>query len=77
LAAQRDAALRQSKRLEAVANDVALSSRNQTRTSAESLEQQVRAMQAQAAANQDQMVSARATFNASPVDITLPGTTRP
>jgi len=65
LAAQRDAALRQSKRLEAVANDVALSSRDQTRSSAEALEQQVRAMQAQATANQDQMLSAGATWRAS------------
>ena len=65
LAAQRDAALRQSKRLEAVANDVAVSSRDQTRSSAEALAEQVRAMQAQATANQDQMVSAGATWRAS------------
>jgi HlyD family secretion protein len=65
LAAQRDAALRQAKRLEAVANDVALSSRDQTRSSAEALEQQVRAMRAQAAANQDKMYSAGATWRAS------------
>ena len=65
LAAQRDAALRQSKRLEAVAADVALSSRDQTRASAEALEQQVRAMHAQAAANQDQMQSAGSTWRAS------------
>jgi HlyD family secretion protein len=65
LAAQRDETLRQAKRLEALANDVALSNRDQTRSSAEALEQQVRAMQAQAAANQDQMVSAGATWQAS------------
>ena len=65
LAAQRDAALRQSKRLERLANDVALSNRDQTKSSAEALEQQVRAMQAQAAANQDQMQSAGATWRAS------------
>jgi HlyD family secretion protein len=65
LAAQRDAAVRQSKRLDTVASDVALSSRDQTRSSAESLEQQVRAMEAQAAANGDQMVSAGATWRAS------------
>jgi len=65
LAAKRDAALRQSKRLEAVAADVALASRDQTRASAEALEQQVRAMRAQAAANQNQMVSAGSTWRAS------------
>jgi len=65
LATQRDAALRQAKRLETLANDVALSNRDQTRSSAEALEQQVRAMQAQAAANQDQMFSAGATWRAS------------
>jgi HlyD family secretion protein len=65
LAAQRDAAQRQSQRLDAVAGDVALSSRDQTRASAQALEQQVRAMQAQAAASQDQMFSAGATFRAS------------
>lgn len=65
LAAQRDAALRQAKRLEAVADDVPLSSRDQTRSGAEALEQQVRAMRAQAMANQDQMVSAGATWRAS------------
>ena len=65
LAAQRDAALRQSKRLETVANDVALSSRDQSRSSAEALGQQVRAMQAQANANQDQMLSAGASWRAS------------
>jgi len=65
LAAQRDAALRQSKRLDNLANDVALSNRDQTRSSAQSLEQQVRAMQAQAAANQEQMQSAGATWRAS------------
>jgi HlyD family secretion protein len=65
LAAQRDAALRQAKRLEILAADVALSSRDQTRSSAESLGQQVRAMQAQAAANSDQMQSAGATWRAS------------
>ena len=65
LAMQRDAALRQSKRLEMLANDVALSNRDQTKSSAEALEQQVKAMQAQAAANQDQMQSAGATWRAS------------
>jgi HlyD family secretion protein len=65
LAAQRDAALRQAKRLETLANDVALSSRDQTRSGAEALEQQVRAMKAQAAVNQDQMQSAGATWRAS------------
>jgi HlyD family secretion protein len=65
LAAQRDAALRQSKRLDKLADDVALSHRDQTRSSAEALDQQVRAMQAQAEANQDQMLSAGATWRAS------------
>jgi HlyD family secretion protein len=65
LAAQRDAAMRQSKRLDAVADDVALSRRDQTRSSAESLDQQVRAMRAQATANRDQMASAGATWRAS------------
>jgi HlyD family secretion protein len=65
LSAQRDAALRQSKRLEMLANDVALSNRDQTKSSAEALEQQVKSMQAQAAANQDQMQSAGATWRAS------------
>ena len=65
LAAQRDAALRQSKRLDMLANDVALSNRDQTKSSAEALQQQVKAMQAQAAANQDQMQSAGATWRAS------------
>jgi HlyD family secretion protein len=65
LAAQRDAAMRQSKRLDAVADDVALSRRDQTRSSAEALEQQVRAMRAQAAASRDQMTSAGATWRAS------------
>lgn len=67
LAAQRDATLRQSQRLEALASDVALSSRDQTRSSAESLEQQVRAMQAQAAASGDQVFAAGATWRASTV----------
>jgi HlyD family secretion protein len=65
LAAQRDAAMRQSQRLEAVASDIALSSRDQTRSSAQALEQQVRAMQAQATASQEQMASAGATWRAS------------
>jgi HlyD family secretion protein len=65
LATQRDAALRQSKRLETLAADVALSSRDQTRSGAEALEQQVRAMQAQAAANREQEQSAGATWRAS------------
>jgi HlyD family secretion protein len=65
LAAQRDAALRQAKRLEAVKDDVPLSSRDQTRSSAEALEQQVHAMRAQAAASQEQMTSAGATWRAS------------
>ncbi len=65
LAAQRDAALRQSQRLEAVPNDVPLSSRDQTKASALALGQQVLAMQAQAAANHDQMTSAGATWRAS------------
>lgn len=65
LAAQRDAALRQSKRLDKLADDVALSNRDLTRSSAQALTQQVLAMQAQAAANQDQIVSAGATWRAS------------
>lgn len=67
LAAQRDATLRQSQRLEALASDVALSNRDQTRSSAVSLEQQVRAMQAQAAASSDQVYAAGATWRASTV----------
>jgi HlyD family secretion protein len=65
LVAQRDAALRQSKRLEILANDIALSNRDQTQSSAAALAEQVRAMQAQAAANHDQMQSAGATWRAS------------
>ncbi len=65
LAAQRDAALRQSQRLDSVAGDVALASRDQTRSSAEALAQQVRAMQAQVAASQDKMTTAGASWRAS------------
>jgi HlyD family secretion protein len=65
LTAQRDAALRQAKRLESLTNDVALSNRDQTRASADALDQQVRALLAQVAANREQIVSAGATWRAS------------
>lgn len=65
LTAQRDAALRQAKRLDSLTQDVALSSRDQTRASADALEQQVRAVLAQAAANREQVASAGATWRAS------------
>ncbi len=65
LTAQRDAALRQAQRLDAVAGDVPLSNRDQARSSAEALEQQMRAMQAQAAASREQMTSAGASWRAS------------
>jgi HlyD family secretion protein len=65
LTAQRDAALRQAKRLDSLESDVALSSRDQTRSSAQALEQQVRAMLAQAAANREQKASAGANWRAS------------
>jgi HlyD family secretion protein len=65
LVAQRDAAQRQAKRLDSLTNDVALSSRDQTHASAEALDQQVRAMMAQAAANREQVASAGATWKAS------------
>jgi HlyD family secretion protein len=52
-------------RLEQLSQDVALSNRDQTRSGAEALQQQVLALQAQAAANQNQMQSAGATWRAS------------
>jgi len=65
LSSQRDAALRQASRLDQLTDDVALSSRDQTRASAEGLSHQVEALRAQARANQDQVVAAGANWKAS------------
>jgi HlyD family secretion protein len=65
LAAQRDAAERQASRLEAVASDVAVSSRDQSRASADGLERQTRAAYAQAQASEQQANAAAAAIRAS------------
>jgi len=65
LSAQRDATLRQASRLDTLIDDVALSSRDQTRASAEGLSHQVEAFRAQARASQDQARAAGASWKAS------------
>ncbi|MFL5263575.1 MAG: HlyD family secretion protein [Anaeromyxobacteraceae bacterium] len=65
LAAQRDAAQRQASRLEALASDVALSNRDQTKASAEGLARQTRAAYAQAQASEGQASAAVAAIRAS------------
>jgi HlyD family secretion protein len=65
LSAQRDATLRQASRLDTLTDDVALSSRDQTRASADGLSHQVEAFRAQARASQDQARAAGATWKAS------------
>jgi HlyD family secretion protein len=65
VAAQRDAAARQAVRLEALASDVAVSSRDQTRAGAEGLEHQARAALAQAQASEEQARAAVAAIRAS------------
>jgi membrane fusion protein YbhG len=65
LSAQRDAAKRQASRLEALGSDVATSSRDQTRASAEGLEGQTRAALAQARATEQQAAAAVVAIRAS------------
>jgi HlyD family secretion protein len=65
LASQRDAAKRQASRLEALASDVAASSRDQSQASAEGLERQTRAAYAQAQASEGQASAAVAAIRAS------------
>lgn len=65
LTAQRDVAMRQAARLERLATDVALSSRDQSRAGAEGLEHQTRAAEAQAAASGEQARAAVAAIRAS------------
>jgi HlyD family secretion protein len=65
LSAQRDATLRQASRLDRLTDDVALSSRDQTRASADGLSHQVEALRAQARASQAQVGAAGATWKAS------------
>ncbi|MBI5070929.1 MAG: HlyD family efflux transporter periplasmic adaptor subunit [Deltaproteobacteria bacterium] len=65
LAAQRDAAVRQAGRLDAVQGDVAVSSRDQTRASAEGLTRQTEAALAQARASEQQATAAGAQIRAA------------
>jgi HlyD family secretion protein len=65
IAFQRDAAIRQARRLESLPEDVSASSRDQTRASAEGLERQVDAAQAQARASAEQARAAAAAIQAS------------
>ena len=65
LAAQRDAARRQASRLDALATDVALANRDQTRAGAENLEHQTRAALAQASASEEQARAAVAAIQSS------------
>jgi HlyD family secretion protein len=65
LAAQRDMTQRQAERMEALDKDVALAQRDQTRASALGLLHQVKAMEAQAVANQEQALAAGANWRAS------------
>ena len=65
LSAQRDAARRQAGRLDAVAGDVAASSRDQTQASALALGSQTAAAEAQAVASGEQVRAAGASMRAS------------
>ncbi len=65
LGAQRDAAERQAKRLDALAQDVSFQARDQTRASAEGLNHQVVAAEAQARASAEQASAAAVAIKAS------------
>ena len=65
MAAQRDAARRQASRLDALASDVAVANRDQTRASAENLEHQTKAALAQAMVSEEQAGAAVAAIRSS------------
>ncbi len=65
LTAQRDAAERQSRRLDAIAGDVSFQSRDQIQASAQGLAHQVRAAEAQAIASAEQAQAAAVAIRAS------------